>query len=163
VSAGAPAASPERRLDAAALVIALLLVALAGVVAWDAAHMRTGVAAYSRIGPRAFPYGIAIGLAVLGLITAIQAFRAPDAPPPRDRIVPIAWIVGGLVGQIALIPYAGFSVATGAVFAATAKAFGRGPLWVTYPVGVGFALSIWLFFSKALQLVLPAGPLEKLF
>jgi putative tricarboxylic transport membrane protein len=77
--------------------------------------------------------------------------------------VPIAWVVGGLVAQIGLLPYAGFSIATGAVFAATAKAFGRGPLWFTYPIGVTFALSIWLFFSKALQLVLPAGPLENLF
>ena len=70
----------------------------------------------------------------------------------------MAWIVGGLVAQIALLPYAGFSIATGAVFAATAKAFGRGPLWFTYPVGVIFALAIWLFFAKGLQLVLPAGP-----
>ena len=75
----------------------------------------------------------------------------------------MAWIVGGLVAQIVLLPYAGFSIATGAVFAATARAFGRGPLWFTYPVGVVMSLAIWLFFSKGLQLVLPAGPLERLF
>ena len=55
-------ASTGRRPDRAALVIALALIALGAVVAWDAAHMRTGVAAYSRIGPRAFPYAIAAGL-----------------------------------------------------------------------------------------------------
>jgi putative tricarboxylic transport membrane protein len=163
VNAGSPAASSERRLDPAALVIALVLLALGGVVAWDAFHMRAGVATYSRIGPRAFPYGIAVGLAVLGVLTALKAFRTPDEAPPRDEIGPIAWIVGGLIAQIALLPYAGFSIATGAVFAATAKAFGRGPLWLTYPIGVVFALLIWLFFSKGLQLVLPAGPLEELF
>ena len=155
--------SLQRRPDWAALFIAAFLLALAAVVAWDVAHMRTGVATYSRIGPRAFPYGIAIGLAALGVLTAIQAFRAPGRPAERDEIAPMLWIIGGLVAQIALLPYAGFSIATGAVFAATAKAFGRGPLWMTYPAGVALALAIWLFFNKALQLVLPAGPLERLF
>ena len=155
--------SLQRRPDWAALFIAAFLLALAAVVAWDVAHMRTGVATYSRIGPRAFPYGIAIGLAALGVLTAIQAVRSPGRLAERDEIAPMLWIIGGLVAQIALLPYAGFSVATGAVFAATAMAFGRGPLWMTYPAGVALALAIWLFFNKALQLVLPAGPLERLF
>lgn len=159
----APQTAGERRPDRAALVAALLLLFLAAIVAWDVAHMRTGAAAYSRIGPRAFPYAIAIGLAILALLTAVQAFRDAPEPRHRDDIAPMAWIVGGLLAQILLLPYAGFSIATGAVFAATAKGFGRGPVWISYPAGVVFALLIWLFFSKALQLVLPAGPLERLF
>jgi putative tricarboxylic transport membrane protein len=155
--------STERRPDRAALVIALLLIALGGIIAWDAAHMRSGVAAYSRIGPRAFPYGIAAGLGLIGLLTVIEALRGAARPPEPDELRPMAWIIGGLIAQIVLLPYAGFSVATGAVFAATARAFGRGPLWFTYPVGVAMSLAIWLFFNKGLQLVLPAGPLERLF
>ena len=153
-------ASTGLRLDRAELVIALALIALGAVVAWDAAHIRTGVAAYSRIGPRAFPYAIAGGLVLLGLATAFFALRSAAPMRERDEIAPMAWIVGGLVAQILLLPFAGFSVATGAVFAMTARGFGRGPLWFTYPIGVVFALAIWLFFSQALQLVLPAGPLE---
>jgi putative tricarboxylic transport membrane protein len=85
-----------------------------------------------------------------------------EAPVPREHneFAPMAWIIGGLLVQIALLRYGGFALATGAVFAGTAKAFGRGPLWFTYPVGVLISLAIWLFFSKGLQLVLPAGPLE---
>jgi putative tricarboxylic transport membrane protein len=158
-----PPIEAERRPDWAALVIALLLLALAAVIAWETAHMRTGVATYSRIGPRAFPYGVAAGLTLLAALTAIQAFRERPAVRQRDDPGPIAWILGGLVAQIALLPYAGFSLATGAVFAATAKAFGRGPLWLSYPVGVLFALAIWLFFARGLNLILPAGPLERLF
>ena len=155
--------SPERRADRAALVIALLLIAAGAVVAWDVTHMRSGIAAYSRLGPKAFPYAIAAGLVGLGVLTAVQAFREHSPPAEHDEWQPMAWIVGGLVAQIVLLPYAGFAIATGAVFAATAKAFGRGPLWFTYPVGVVMSLAIWLFFSKGLQLVLPAGPLERLF
>lgn len=153
----------ERRPDWAALVIAGLLLSLAAVIAWETAHMRTGVATYSRIGPRAFPYGVAAGLAILATLTAVQAFRTVPAARERDELRPIAWIVGGLIIQIALLPYTGFSLATGAVFAATARAFGRGPLWLTYPAGVLFALAIWLFFARGLNLILPAGPLERLF
>ena len=157
------ATSSERRPERAALVIALVLIGIGAVVAWDAANMRAGVATYSRIGPKAFPYAIASGLIVLGVLTAIQAFRESPALRERLAIAPIVWIVGGLVVQIAALPYTGFSLATGAVFAATAKGFGRGPLWLTYPIGVGLALAVWVFFSKALQLILPAGPLERLF
>lgn len=153
-------ASAELRPDRAELVIALALIAMGAVVAWDAAHMRTGVAAYSRIGPRAFPYAIAAGLVAIGIATAFTAFRSAASKRERDEIVPMAWIVGGLVAQIVLLRYAGFALATGAVFAATARAFGRGPLWLTYPLGVIFSLAIWLFFAKGLQLLLPAGPLE---
>jgi putative tricarboxylic transport membrane protein len=163
MSLGGGTPSQERRADRAALVIALLLIAAGAVVAWDVAHMRAGVAAYSRIGPKAFPFAIAAGLVGLGVLTAIQAFREHAPPVERAEWPPMAWIVGGLIVQIVLLPYAGFAIATGAVFAATAKAFGRGLLWFTYPVGVVMSLAIWLFFSKALQLVLPAGPLERLF
>ena len=156
---GAPA-SRGLRLDWAELVIALALIALGAMVAWDAAHMRSGVAAYSRVGPRAFPYGIAAGLALIGIGTAFSALRNLPPQRERDEIVPMVWIVGGLVTQIALLRFAGFAIATGAVFAATAKAFGRGRLWLTYPLGVIFSLAIWLFFAKGLLLVLPSGPLE---
>jgi putative tricarboxylic transport membrane protein len=156
---GSPATS-GLRLDRAELVIALALVTLGAVVAWDAAHMRTGVASYSRVGPRAFPYGIAAGLALIGFGTAFSALRNASPLRERDEIVPMAWIIGGLLAQIALLRFAGFAIATGAVFAATAKAFGRGRLWLSYPLGVIFSLAIWLFFAKGLLLVLPAGPLE---
>jgi putative tricarboxylic transport membrane protein len=101
-----------------------------------------------------------MGLMILGLLTALQAFRESAAARERDEIAPMAWIIGGLIAQIVLLPLAGFSIATGAVFAATAKAFGRGPVWLTYPVGVALALGVWLFFARGLQLLLPAGPLE---
>ena len=58
---------------------------------------------------------------------------------------------------------AGFSIATGLLFAAAARGFGRGPLWMTIPIGIVFSFLVWLVFAKGLQLTLPAGPLEKLF
>ena len=155
------APTPEqRRPDRAALVIAALLAGLAAVIAVNTYNLPQGVASYSRIGPRAFPYTIAACIALIALATLRAALRGDFPPREKDEIRPILWIVGGLIAQIALIRYTGFAFATGAVFAATAMAFGRGPLWFTYPIGVVLSMAIWLAFATGLNLVLPAGPPE---
>lgn len=151
----------ERRPDRAALAIAVGLAVLAVIVGVDTYNLPEGVASYSQIGPRAFPYTIAAGLSLVAAATAVAAWRSDFPVRERDDYRPMAWIVGGLVVQLALISYAGFAVATGAVFAATARAFGRGPVWFTYPVGVLFSLAIWLAFAQGLNLVLPQGPVER--
>ena len=70
----------------------------------------------------------------------------------RDRVL-----------QMLLLKPLGFSIATGLLFAFTARGFGRGPLWMTVPIGIVVSLVIWLIFSGLLNLSLPAGPLESLF
>ncbi len=151
----------QHRLDGAVLVIAVILAGLAALIVWDTAHIG-GAAAYARIGPTAFPYAIAAGLVVLAAATAISAWRGGFPRRERDSIGSIAWIVGGLAAQMLLLTTAGFSIATGLMFAAIARSFGRGPLWFTIPVGIALSFAAWLFFAKALQLALPAGPLERL-
>lgn len=156
-----PIADERGRPDWAGLAVAAFLFVLAGLVAWDAASISSGAASYSRIGPKVFPFGIAAGLFVLAGFTAVSAVIS--GRPERQAIepVPILWIVAGLALQIALLPFTGFSIATGAVFAGTARAFGRRRLWLTYPIGVILALAIWVAFAAGLKLVLPAGPLER--
>lgn len=57
----------------------------------------------------------------------------------------------------------GFSIATGILFALTARGFGKRKLWLTVPIGIVFSFIVWAIFAKLLQLSLPAGPLERLF
>lgn len=151
----------ERGPDRAALVIAACLGIVAGVIAWQTAIM-PGAVGYARIGPTAFPYAIAAVLFVLAIWTAVEAVRRDFPAREAQRIGPVVWIVGGLVAQMLLLKLAGFSVATGLLFAATARGFGRGPLWLTIPIGIVIAFAIWLIFAKGLQLSLPAGPVERL-
>ena len=72
------------------------------------------------------------------------------------------WIIGGLVLQMLLLKTAGFAIATGLLFAFSARGFGRGPLWFTIPLGIVIAFAIYLVFAGLLNLSLPAGPIERL-
>jgi putative tricarboxylic transport membrane protein len=150
-----------RRPDRAALVIAVALALLAAVIFWKTRAMPV-TAQYARVGPTTFPYVVAAGLFALAVGTAVSAWRGGFPEREADHLGPILWIVGGLAAQMLLLKTAGFSIATGALFALAARGFGRGPLWLTLPVGVVFAFVVWLIFARLLQLSLPAGPLERL-
>ena len=152
----------KRRPDRAALVIAAALAIVAVVIAWSTASHGAG-ANYARVGPTTFPYFVAAVFLGLSIWTAFEAFRGDFPEREHQEISPILWIVGGLVAQMLLLKVAGFAIATGLLFAATARAFGRGPLWQTIPIGLVLSFVIWIIFAKGLQLSLPAGPLEQLF
>lgn len=150
-----------RRPDRTALLIAAALVAAAVVIAWDISGMG-GTAGYARVGPKTFPYVVAAGLFLLGLWTAVSAWRGGFPEREPQNTTPMLWIVGGLAAQMLLLKPAGFSIATGLLFAATARGFGRGPLYLTAPLGILLAFAVWIVFAQGLQLSLPSGPLERL-
>lgn len=151
----------SRRPDGAAFVIALVLALIGGVIIWQTAQMRVPPI-QAKVGPQVFPYVIAGGLLLLAALTALSAFRGQFPARDKDNYGPMLWIIGGLVGQMLLLGWAGFSVGTAVLFAFTAKGFGRGPLWQTLPIGFVLAFVIWFIFSHGLQLALPTGPIERL-
>lgn len=151
----------SRRPDWAALAIAVILAVVAAVVVWSTGR-QGGAASYARIGPTTFPYVIAGIFFILAIWTAFEAWRGDFPEREHQEISPILWIVGGLAAQMLLLKIAGFSIATGLLFAATARAFGKGPLWKTIPLGIVLAYVIWVIFARGLSLSLPAGPLEHL-
>lgn len=154
--------SPARRPDGAALAIAVLLAVLAVVIYWKTSHMPGG-GMRTKVGPKTAPYVIAGCLALLSVGHVVTAFRGGLPPREADAPVPMLWIVAGLVLQMLLLKPLGFSIATGLLFACAARAFGKGPLWMTVPIGIVVSLAIWLIFAGLLKLSLPAGPLEHLF
>ena len=56
-----------RRVDWAGLVIAILLLAIAGVVVWDATTLQ--ITSVYGVGPKAMPFVVASGLALLASAT----------------------------------------------------------------------------------------------
>ena len=151
----------EGRHDRAPLVIAACLAIGAIVIVWQVLAMPP-TPAYVKIGAKPFAYAIAGGLLVLAVWTVLAALRGDFPEREEQKVAPVVWIVGGLAAQMLLLKFAGFSIATGLLFAATARGFGRGPLWLTVPVGIVLAFAVWIIFAKGLQLSLPAGFLERL-
>ncbi|WP_062230654.1 tripartite tricarboxylate transporter TctB family protein [Aureimonas sp. N4] len=153
--------NPARRPDRAALAIGIGIGILGLFVGLDARGIGGGN--YARIGPATFPYVIAAVLLALSVWTIVEAWRGEFPERDHDEFGPIAWIVGGLAAQLILLNTAGFSIATGLLFAATARAFGKRKLYLSVPLGILMSLGIWVLFSQVLRLSLPAGPLERLF
>lgn len=151
-----------RGADRPALVVGLMLIALAGVIFYDASQ-QTITSNYG-VGPTAMPYVACAGLVVLGLAHLVVAFRDGLPKPEEADRGALLWIIGGLVGLVACIGLgAGFTIATTILFACTARGFGRRALAVDAAIGFGLGLTIFLVFAKLLTLLLPAGPLERLF
>lgn len=147
--------------DKAGLAIAAGLAVLAVVIFWQTRAMPVA-AQYARVGPSTLPYLVSAAFALLSIGTVVSALRGGFPTREADRPGPMLWIVGGLVLQMVLLKAAGFAIATGLLFAFTARGFGQGPLWRTIPIGIALAFVIYLIFGGLLNLSLPAGPLERL-
>lgn len=147
--------------DPAGIAVALLLVALAGIIWWDLDSL-TLSSTYG-LGPKAMPAVVAIGLAVLGLANGANAFRQGRQVRETLDVRAIVLILGGLAALIVLIALGGgFIVGTAILFAATAAAFGRRAVLVDLAIGLVLAVGIYLLFAKLLTLSLPIGPIERL-
>lgn len=152
----------RRRPEGAALVIALGLAAVAGVMLWDSARL-ADLGGYSGVGPASVPRVVAVCLLGLAGWTVLSAFRGDFPERPPQKAAPVLWIIAGLAIQLLLLNLAGFSIATGILFACTAFAFGKRNLALTLPIGIAVSFVVWVIFSQLLMLHLPPGPLEHLF
>jgi putative tricarboxylic transport membrane protein len=153
--------TPASRPDVAGMAIAGVLLALAAVILWDTASLQ--LATTYGIGPKAMPYVVAGGLALLSAGNLLMAFRGGF--PPREEVDrrAVALILGGLAALIAIIGLGGgFIAAATILFATTSAAFGRRAIHIDLAIGFVLALAVYLTFDKLLTLSLPAGPLERL-
>lgn len=148
--------------DRPALVVGVLLLLVAAVVFYDASQ-QTITSTYG-VGPTAMPMVVTAGLVILGLAHLIVAFRDGLPKPEASDSGALLWIVAGLVALIACIALGGgFIVAITIVFACTARGFGRRAFLVDAIIGFVLGTVIFLVFAKLLTLLLPMGPLERLF
>lgn len=153
--------SLERRPPWAAFAIAAGLAALGLVLIWDAAGLRQG-GGYSGVGPGSMPRLIGGGLVFLAVWTLVAGFRGDMLRAPPQQPGPVLWVLAGLVAQIALLYWAGFVIASAALFALTARGFGQRNLPLAFGIGLGMSLIIYGLFDRLLKLNLPGGPLENL-
>jgi putative tricarboxylic transport membrane protein len=154
-------ATETRKPDRAGMAIAVFLLAVAAVIAWDSTTLQ--LAPTYGLGPKMMAYVVAAGMAVIGLANLVMAWQGGF--PERESYDPkaVALILGGFAALIAIIAFGGgFIVATAVLFAATAAAFGRKAVHIDLIIGLVLGVVVYLLFDKVLTLSLPAGPLERL-
>jgi putative tricarboxylic transport membrane protein len=151
----------RRHLDPPGILVAALLALGAAVIIWDANRLALGQT-YG-IGPKAMPYVVAVGLALLALGNLVTGLSGERSPRESTDPKAILRILGGLAAVIAIIGFGGgFILATTFLFAMTAAAFGRVAFFIDLAIGFALSLAAYLMFDKLLTLSLPAGPLERL-
>jgi putative tricarboxylic transport membrane protein len=129
-------------------------------------------AGYDRIGPRTFPFAVAAALLLLAAALAASTFirSRPSTSEEGAEAPPIDWRALGYIGVglvlfLAAANRIGFVLAAAAQFWLIARAFqptGRRPIRDAIAALV-MAAVVYLVFSRALGLTLPAGILERLF
>jgi putative tricarboxylic transport membrane protein len=154
--------SEHRRVDPAGIVVAGLLIVLAGVIVWDMTTLQ--ITQTYGIGPKAMPIVVAAGLVLLAIGNLMLALRGDFPEREQPAQLPIVLILGGLLAVIVLIGMGGgFIPAVTVLFAATAAAFGRRAVPIDLAIGFVLGVGAYLTFAKLLSLSLPMGPIERLF
>jgi putative tricarboxylic transport membrane protein len=150
-----------RKPDRAAIAIAVFLLIVAVVTAWDASVLQ--LAPTYGLGPKMMAYVVAAGMSIIAVANLVLAWRGDF--PERESYNPkaIVLILGGFAALIAIIAFGGgFIPATAVLFAATAAAFGRKAVVTDLIIGAVLGFAVYLLFDKLLTLSLPAGPIERL-
>jgi putative tricarboxylic transport membrane protein len=119
------------------------------------------------VGPSAALRLVGVLVALLGLAHLVGAWRARRAghaaSTDRGNHASLGIVLAALVGQIALLEAgAGFIASSLWLFALTARGFGERLSPKLLAIGAVLSVAVYLFFTQALSLALPAGPLERL-
>ena len=150
--------------------VAVVLFSLAAVIFYDMTLMAPAQAV--GVGPTASMRIVGALLIVLGVAHVIAAARRRSVQRDRDTSEldeiltnrgALGWVLGGLIGMILILQVGGgFVIGSTWLFAATARGFGQPIRFKSPAFGFVLAASVYAFFTQALSLSLPSGPLERL-
>ncbi|MBS7542428.1 tripartite tricarboxylate transporter TctB family protein [Ancylobacter oerskovii] len=141
------------------LALGSALVVLAGVVASSAAALPRGAGFFASA--QFFPYLIATGLALVGLVIVRGARQPEDSQEAVPRLDgwAVLLIAAGLVAELVLLDTLGWIPAATVLFAAASRAFGERRLWLDILIGLALAGVLFVGFDQGLGLDLPVGSL----
>ena len=129
---------------------------LAGLMTWGASVIEESFI-QDPLGPKAFPWVIAVVLAITGLFMIVKPDDDPEWPT-RQKFLRIIWSVVAMVLYAELLPIVGFVVTTAAVAAFLAWQLGATLLQAAVG-GVVSSGGICVVFHVVLGLSLARGPL----
>lgn len=141
-------------------VLGGVCVLAAGAMAW-AARAYVPPFSYEPVGPRAFPMLLAALMALVGAWLVVRP-SAHSAAVAKGRVGALAGCVGAVLAYALIFQWAGFVVATALMAVPVGMVF-AGRWRATLIGGIGLGLGLFLFFDRALDVVLPTGLLAFLF
>jgi putative tricarboxylic transport membrane protein len=152
-----------RRPAAGETIIGLGVLALAGVVYWQAAIIPVSPI-YAKVGPTVVPVMTALALAVLGALLLVAAWRGGWQSEEERALtidhVALAWIAAGLILNVLLIGPAGFTLASIILFVCVARGFGSRAIGRDAAIAAVFALLAYFGFARTLGINIGAGLVE---
>jgi putative tricarboxylic transport membrane protein len=116
-------------------------------------------ASTAAVGPKMFPFIVAGGLILIGLLVLREAAFGHI---PHEGGLEIWWpavavISVGIIAEMLLMEKAGWIVAAAVLFALVARAFGSRRLVTDAVIGLALSSLTFVVFSHGLDLSLPAG------
>ncbi|MDP4822828.1 MAG: tripartite tricarboxylate transporter TctB family protein [Aestuariivirgaceae bacterium] len=153
----------QTKVSGAGLTIGLGFLALAAILALDAATMQVPPN-YARVGPQVFPYIVASGMGLCGLRLIWEALRdAQNAHVPPVTDWKAVLVIGlALASQYFLLKPLGFVFSALVLFMAITHSFGSHKYARDVLVGLVLALAAYTGFRYGLGIALPPGLLKGL-
>jgi putative tricarboxylic transport membrane protein len=148
------------------IVVALVLIAVAGVVIRDS--LRLGMRWQPIEGPAAgyFPFYIGLLLAISSAVTLLRALVDKPAAGKtfvtRQAFGRVLAVLLPLVVYIVALGFIGIYVASAVYITLFMWYFGKYPLLRGAPIGIAIAAALFLMFEVWFLVPLPKGPLEEL-
>jgi putative tricarboxylic transport membrane protein len=140
-------------------IVGLGVAALGAFIAVETSQIATAPT-YAKVPPGAIPYLVGGCLILLGLLLALQAWRAAAATPAPAVATDwqaLAAIGIGLVAQMLLIERAGFVIAAAVLFVCVAFGFGSRRILRDSAIAILLAIAVYVGFTRGLRVSLPAG------
>lgn len=143
---------------------ALIVISLGGIILTQASQIGTG-AGFIVVGPRVFPRVVGVGILILGFLFLLRTTVLLD----NDLVAEVASEEGitdwstTILCLLSLVVYAsllhplGYTIATALFFPVVGRILGSTRLRRDIIVGVALGLVIYLAFTRALGVRLPAG------
>ena len=147
------------------IVVSLLLLALAGLLAFD--NWRTGMS-WDATGPQAgyFPFYLSVILAaaaVYGIVREARARRRASEPfVTREQLGRVLQVLVPTVVFCLLMQWLGLYVASFLLVASFMALVGRIAVWKSLVTALVFSVVMFCTFEIAFDVIMPKGPLEAL-
>jgi len=143
-----------------------VILAFAGLMAWD--NYRTGIR-WESTGPQAgyFPFYVSVilaGACLWGLGREIVRWRKPGRGfVTRDQFKRVLQVFIPTLLFVPVTQFLGLYVASFALIAGFMYFIGKIKPWISIVTGYVFSMIMFLVFEVAFDVIMPKGPLERLF